>query len=203
MAITLDDIKTLRSRTGAGFTNVKEALEASNGDMEKAVVYLREKGMAKGAKRADRSAPNGYIVSYIHGEGSIGVLLELNAETDFTARNDKFRVLAREIALHVAAANPEYVSIEAVPAEIIAREKEIAQSEIDPKKPAEIIEKILAGKMQKFYEDNVLLEQKYFKDETKKIKDLVNDLVAAIGEKIEVGRMCRFQLAKPATYSTL
>jgi elongation factor Ts len=203
MAVTLEQIKKLRTMTGAGITIVKEALESSNGDMDKAIIYLREKGVAKGAKRADRSAPNGYICSYIHGEGSIGVLIELNSETDFAARDEKFRALAKEIALHVAASNPEYISIESIPADVIEKLKEEASKDIDEKKPQEIKEKIVEGKIQRFYEDSVLLEQKYFKDETKTIKDLINDTVAAISEKIEVGRMCRFQLAQPSTFRTL
>jgi len=203
MKITLEAIKALRKRSGAGFTNVKEALEASGGDEEKAMVILREKGMAKGAKRADKAASNGYITSYIHGEGTVGVMIELNCETDFCSKDDKFRELAKNIALHVAATNPEYITVESVPEEIINREKEIGLKEIDPGKPQNIVDKILEGKMQKFYLDNVLTEQKFFKDETKLIKDMVNDVVAALGEKIEIGRICRFQIRGSATYSTL
>ena len=203
MEITLEAIKALRDRTGAGFANVKEALESSKGDMEKAIIYLREKGMAKGAKRADKAASNGFIASYIHGEGSAGVLVELNSETDFAARDEKFKALAKEIALQVAATNPEYITIESVPEEILNKEREIGMKDIDPNKPQNIIDKIIEGRMQKFYEDNVLMEQKYFKDDTKKIKDLINDVVAALGEKIEVGRICRFQIRGSATYSTL
>lgn len=199
----MDTIKALRSRTGAGFANVKEALEASNGDMEKAVVYLREKGMAKGAKRADKAASNGFIASYIHGEGSLGVLVELNSETDFAARDDRFKNLAREIALQVAATNPEYITIESVPEEILNKEKEIAMKDLDPNKPQNILDKIVEGKMQKFYEETVLMEQKYFKDETKRVKDLIHDVVAALGEKVEVGRVCRMQIKGSATYCAL
>lgn len=203
MEIKLETIKALRSRTGAGFTNVKEALEASNGDIEKAIIYLREKGMAKGAKRADKAASNGFVASYIHGEGTLGVLVELNSETDFAARDDKFKALARDLALQVAATNPEYISIESIPEAILNREKEIAMKDLDPNKPQNIIDKIIEGKMQKFYDDTVLMEQKYFKDDTKTIKDMVNDVVAALGEKIEIGRICRFQIRGAATYCTL
>lgn len=203
MQITMDMIKDLRTKTGAGIGNVKEALVASDGDVEKALVYLREKGLAKAVKRADKRAENGYIYAYIHGEGSLGVMLELNSETDFAARNVKFRDLAKEIALQIAASNPEYISIENIPAEIMEREKEIAMKEVDPKKPQNIIDKIIEGKLQKFYEDFVLLEQRYFKDETKTIKDLINENVAALGEKIEVGRFCRMKIASNSTACNL
>lgn len=201
MEITLEKIKELRTRTGAGVGNVKEALEHSKGDIDKAILYLREKGIAKAAKRADKIASNGFIAHYIHGEGTVAVLLELNSETDFTARNDKFRELAREIALHVAATNPEYVRAEDIPAEILEREKELARKDIDDKKPANVVEKIIEGRLQKYMEENVLEEQKFVKDESKKIKDLINDAVAAIGEKIEIGRFARIQIGKPATFS--
>lgn len=198
MAVTLDQIKELRNRTGAGVTAVKEALESSKGDMEKAVTYLREKGIAKAAKRADRSAANGFIAHYIHGDGNIAVLVELNSETDFTSRNEKFRELANEIALHIAASKPMYVTVEDIPEEIMEQEKKIASKGIDTNKPANIVEKILEGKMSKFYEENVLLHQKYVRDDSKTIGDLLNDAVAAIGEKIEVGRFCRFEIAAPS-----
>ena len=203
MEISLDLLKALRKRSGAGFTAVKEALEFANGDQEKAMMYLREKGMAKNAKRADKVAENGFIASYIHGEGGLGVLVELNSETDFAARDEKFKNLAHDIALQVAATNPEFITIESIPEEVMNRERDIAIKEIDPLKPEEIIEKIVAGKLNKFYEDNVLMEQPFFKDDSKKIKDLVNDVVAALGEKIEVGKFCRFQIKGTATYSTL
>ena len=203
MQITLEMIKDLRNKTGAGINNVKEALEASAGDVEKALIYLREKGLAKAIKRADKRAENGYIYSYIHGEGTLGVMVELNSETDFAARTSKFRDLAKEIALQIAASNPEYISVEDVPTEIIQREKDIAMKDIDSKKPQNIIDKIIDGKMQKFYEDFVLLEQKYFKDESKTIKDLINDNVAALGEKIEVGRFCRMKISSNSTACNL
>ncbi len=197
MEITVKQIKELRERTGAGVTNVKDALEQSKGDMEKAIAYLREKGLAKAAKRAGKSATNGFIANYMHGEGTIGVLVELNSETDFASRSAEFRALAREIAIHVAASNPEYVSIEDVPNELVAKEKEIAMKGLE-KKPAAVIDKIVEGKMAKFYEEIVLMEQPFVKDESKKVKDLINEAVAAIGEKIEIGRFCRIQIAGPA-----
>ncbi len=203
MEITLEMIKELRTKTGAGIGMVKEALQNTSGDFEKALIYLREKGMAKAVKRSDKRAENGYIHAYIHGDGTLGVLLELNAETDFAARNVKFRELAKEISLQVAANNPEYISVDQIPEDILKREKDLAMKDIDPKKPANIIEKIVEGKMQKFYEDFVLLEQKYFKDESKLIKDLVNDYVAVLGEKIEIGRFCRMKISSNSTACNL
>jgi len=194
MDITLDQIKELRNATGAGVTNVKEALEASKGDMDKAIAYLREKGIAKAAKRADKQADNGFVAHYIHGEGSIGVLLELNSETDFTARNESFRQLAHDIALHIAASRPEYARREDVPAEVIEKESEIAKQGTEGK-PDNVVEKIVEGRLSKFYEEVVLLDQKFVKDDSKTISDLINDAVAAIGEKIEIGRFARIEIA--------
>lgn len=195
MKITLDMIKDLRTKTGVGVGAVKEALEKYDGDEEKALIFLREKGLAKAVKRSEKRAVNGKIVSYIHGNGTVGVLLELNSETDFASRSEKFGELAHEIALQIAASNPEYISIEDVPAEIMERERELAQKDIDEKKPEAVKNKIIEGKLSKFYEDFVLLEQPFFKDESKKIKDLINDYVAVLGEKIEIGRFARFKLA--------
>ena len=149
MKITLEMIKDLRTKTGAGVGNVKEALEKTDGNIEKALVYLREKGLAKAVKRADKRASNGYISAYIHGDGTMGVLVELNSETDFASRNVKFRELAHEIALQIAANEPEYISIDDIPAEIMTREKKLAMKDLDPKKPEEILNKIVSGKMQK------------------------------------------------------
>ena len=194
MAVSLKEIKELRQKTGAGVTAVKEALENAKGDFDKAVVYLREKGLAKAVKRSEKRADKGFIAHYVHGEGTIASLIELNSETDFAARNEKFREVAHDLAVHVVAMSPEYVSIEDVPSEVIEKEKTIAMKTIDPKKPQEIIDRIVAGKLQKYYEEVVLMEQHFFKDESKKIKDLVNELIAAIGEKIEIGRFCRIQI---------
>jgi len=203
MDVTLNTIKELRTKTGAGITNIKEALEKSGGDFEKALLILREKGLAKAVKRAGKSADNGYICSYIHGDGSLGVLLELNSETDFASKSENFRNLAKEIALQIASSTPEYVDITKVPQEIIDREKELAKKDLDPKKPAEIAEKIIEGRMQKFYQEFVLLEQVYFKDDQKLIKDLINDTVAVLGEKIEVGRFVRFAIGSAATKANI
>lgn len=197
MAITMQQIKDLREKTGAGVTSVKEALENSKGDFEKAIVYLREKGLAKAVKRSDKNADKGFIAHYVHGEATIASLVELNSETDFAARNEKFRAVAHDLAVHVVAMTPEYISIEDVPNDLIAKEKAIAMKTIDPKKPQQVVDRIIEGKLQKFYEEVVLMEQAFFKDDSKKIKDLVNELVSAIGEKITIGRFCRMEIGKP------
>ena len=198
MAITLEQIKELRKRTGVGINAVKEALEASKGDTEQAIHYLRKKGIAKGAKRAGRDAENGFIANYIHGEGSIGVLIELNSETDFAARNGRFRELAHDIALHIAASDPQYISKEDIPENVLEKEKDIYRKDLEGK-PEAVQEKIIEGKLQKYYEEVVLLEQPFVKDDKKKIKDLMNDALAAIGEKIEIGRFVRFEIAEPSS----
>lgn len=197
MSITVEQIKELRSRTGVGINQVKEALEASNGDMEKAALYLREKGIAKAAKRADKTAENGFVANYIHGDGMIGVLVELNCETDFAARSDAFRALAKDLAIHIAASNPQYLKIEDIPAEILDAEKAIYAKELEGK-PENIKEKILEGKLAKFYEEIVLMEQAFVKDDSKKIKDLLNESVASIGEKLQIGRYARIQVGGEA-----
>ncbi len=196
--ITLDMIKDLRSRTGVGINHVKEALENSNGDVEEAVLYLRKKGVAKASKRAERATNHGFIASYIHGDGQIGVLVEINTETDFAARNERIRQLAHDIALHVAANDPEFVRIEDIPVDVLDREKSVFAKELEGK-PEQVIEKITEGKLQKFFEDTVLENQKYLKDDSKKVIDVVNDVVAAIGEKIVIGRVSRIQIAGGAS----
>jgi len=191
----LQQIKELRSITGAGLSTVKEALEKTNGDTDKAIAYLREKGMSKLAKRAEKSAENGFIAHYIHGDGNLGVLVEVNTETDFSARNEKFREFAHNLALHIAASKPEYIKKEDIPTELLAKEKELASKNIDKNKPANVIENIIEGKLKKFYEEYVLLEQKFVKDDSKTIQDLLNEIIVAIGEKIEIGRFTRFEIS--------
>ncbi|MBD3279928.1 translation elongation factor Ts [Candidatus Dojkabacteria bacterium] len=195
--ISLKQIKELRKRTGVGIQNVKEALEESDGDIEKAVVYLRKKGIAKAAKRAGKAAENGFIAHYIHGGGQIGVLVELNSETDFAARNERFQELAHDIAMHIAANNPEYISIEDIPEEELDKEKKVYAKDLEGK-PENVKEKILEGKLSKHYQEVVLLEQPFLKDDSKKVKDLLNEAVAAIGEKVEIGRYARFEISAPA-----
>ena len=200
MAVTLEQIKELRKRTGAGIHQVKEALDTSKGDMEKAILYLREKGIAKAAKRAGNSSQYGVVGHYIHGGGSIGVIVELTCETDFAARSDKFKDIAHDIAMHIAAADPQYVNIEDIPLEVIEKEKQVYNAELEGK-PESIKEKILEGKLAKFYEEIVLSEQAYIKDDSKKIKDIINEAVSAIGEKLEVGRFARIEIAGTGTQS--
>lgn len=196
--ITLDQVKELRNRTGVGINHVKEALEESNGDVEQAILYLRKKGIAKGVKRSGNATNYGHIASYIHANGQIGVLVEVNTETEFAARNERVQAIAYDIALHVAANDPQYIEIEDVPAEVLEQEKSVHEKDLEGK-PEEVKVKILEGKMQKFYEEVVLMEQTFLKDENKKIKDIVNDAVGVIGERLVIGRMVRIQIGASAT----
>lgn len=192
MAITSEDIKKLRDQTGAGMLDAKKALEET-GDLEAAKAYLRKKGHASLAKKSDRVTKEGIISSYIHAGGKVGVLLELNCETDFVARNEDFQQLAGEISLHIAAAAPQYVSREEVPAAQVENEKQIYMEQIKDK-PANMQEQIVAGKLEKFYEQVCLLEQPYIREPEKKIKDLVAERVGKIGENIQVRRFTRYVL---------
>jgi elongation factor Ts len=198
MAITMDQIKELRKRTGVGITKVKEALTESNGDVDKAIQYLREKGLAKSASRMGRDANNGFIGHYIHADGTIGVIVEVNTETDFAARSEKLRELAHELALHIAANDPQYVRREEIPSEMVEKEEAVFKKDLEGK-PEQVQEKILEGKMAKFYEDKVLLDQHFVRDDSKKVADLINEYIAAIGEKVEIGRFARIQIAKVST----
>ncbi len=188
-----DQIKELRDATGAGILEVKSALEEAGGDREKAIEILRKKGALKVAKKAERTANEGIVESYIHAGGRVGVLLELNTETDFVARTDDFKKLAKELALHIAASNPLYVSINDVPAEVIEKEKEIYKEQVKGK-PADVVDKIVEGKLQKYYEEACLLEQPYVKEPDRKVKDLISDHVSKLGENIVVRRFARFHL---------
>jgi elongation factor Ts len=198
MGVTLAQIKELRERTGVGIQSVKEALDASGGDSEKAIKYLREKGIAKAAKRAGRSSDKGFIAHYVHGEGQLAVLVELNSETDFAARTDRFKELAHDIALHIAANTPEYINIEDIPEKVLDQEKEVYKKDIAGK-PEQVQAKILEGKLSKFYEEVVLLEQHFVKDDSKKVKDVLNENIAAIGENVKIGRFVRFEIANPTS----
>lgn len=186
-------IKELREQTGAGIMDVKEALEESGGDKEKAIEVLRKKGLAKQAKKADRVANEGIIESYIHAGGRIGVLLEINCETDFVARTDDFKNLAKEIALHIAAANPLYISTEDVPTEVIEKEKEIYKEQ-SAGKPDDVIEKMLEGKISKYYEEVCLLNQPFVRDGDKTIGGLLAEATGKMGENIQIRRFARFML---------
>jgi len=191
--VSFESVRELRESTGAGINLCKEALEKAGGDYEKAMDYVRKKGAMKAKKRAGREVSEGVIGVYLHGvDQKTASLVELNCETDFVARNEEFRALAHELAMQVAAMCPKYVSKESVPEDVVEKEKSIFKDSDELKgKPANIIEKILEGKMAKFYEENCLMEQKYFKDDSLRIKDLLNEAVAKIGEKIVVGQIFR------------
>ena len=196
MTITSGSVKELREQTGAGFMDCKKALSEAGGNIEKAVDILRQKGLAMAAKKAGREASEGMIGSYIHMD-KIGVLLEGNCETDFVARTEDFRELAKNIAMHIAAMNPAYLTREDVPPEVIKKEKNIYASQIT-NKPQHVVDKIVEGKLEKFYSDNCLMEQIFVKDpeQKKKIKDIITEIIAKLGENIVVKRFVRFQLGE-------
>ena len=190
-------VKELRQQTGAGMMDCKKALEECQGDMQKAKDLLREKGLAAAAKKAGRVASEGIVDSYIHLGGKIGVLVEVNCETDFVARNEEFRSFVRDICLQVAAANPLYLAREDVPSETIEEEKEFLRKQaIHEGKPEKIVDKIVTGRIEKYYEENCLLEQRFVKDMDRKIKDLVTEKVAHIKENINIRRFARFEMGE-------
>jgi elongation factor Ts len=195
-------VRDLRERTGAGMMDCKKALTEVAGDLDKAIVYLRERGLAAAAKRAGRTAADGLVDAYIHAGGKIGVLIEVNCETDFVGRTDDFRTLVRELAMQVAAANPRYVRREDVPAEVIEQERAIyAAQAASSGKPAAVIEKMVNGKVEKFFTEVCLLEQPFIKDPDKQVGQLVSDAVAKMGENIVVRRFARFQLGEQSSAS--
>jgi elongation factor Ts len=196
MSITAGAIKELREQTGVGMMDCKKALTEASGDMEKALEVLRKKGLAMAAKKSSRDASEGLITSYIH-MNRIGVLLEVNCETDFVAKTDIFQDFLKDVAMHIAAANPTYVRREEIPAEVVEKEKEIYASQVT-NKPPQVIEKILEGKIEKFYSETCLLDQIFVKDEEQKktINDLVIEKVTKLGENIVVNRFARFQLGE-------
>ena len=194
MNISASMIKELRERTSAGLNDCKKALTETNGDMEKAADYLREKGLAAAAKKAGRIASEGIVEAYIHGGGRIGVLVEVNCETDFVARNDVFRGFVKDVAMRIAATNPLYVSKDDVPAEDIEKEKAVLRAQaLNEGKPEKIVDKMVEGRISKFYENYCLLEQPFVKDPEKKVSDILNALIATIGEKITVRRFVRYE----------
>jgi len=194
MEVTAAMVKKLRERTGAGMMDCKNALVEANGDMDKAVEILREKGLATAAKKQGRTATEGLVDAYIHGGGRIGVLVEVNCETDFVARNDMFKDFVRDIAMHIAASNPQYVSVEDVPAEVVEKEKAILKAQaINEGKPEKIVDKIVDGRISKYFEEICLLEQAFVKDPDKKVKDVVTEMIATIGEKISIRRFARYE----------
>jgi elongation factor Ts len=188
-------LKDLRDQTGAGMMDVKAALDEAGGDKDKAIEILRKKGQAKLSKKADRAANEGVIESYIHAGGKVGVLVELNSETDFVSRTDDFKKLAKELAMHIAASNPLYVNIADVPTEVIEKEKEINKEQMAEQlagKPADMVEKITEGKLNKFYEEVCLMEQPFFRDPEKKVREFMADHIAKMGENVVVKRFSRF-----------
>ncbi|MCF0248045.1 MAG: translation elongation factor Ts [Synergistes sp.] len=191
--ITAAMVSELRARTSVGMMDCKKALVECGGDMEKACDYLREKGLAKAAKKADRTAAQGKMFTYVHSNDKLGVLLELNCETDFVARTEEFNNLGHEIAMHIAAANPTYIKPEDVPADVLEHEKTVIINQArEEGKPEKMLEKIAEGRINKFYEENCLLEQKYIRNPDVKIKDLIVENIAKIGENIVVRRYARF-----------
>ncbi|SDN65484.1 elongation factor Ts [Desulfonauticus submarinus] len=197
MAITAAMVKELREKTGAGMMDCKKALEASGGDTEKAIAWLREKGLAKAQKRADRATAEGWIGSYIHSNGKIGVMIELKCETDFVAKSDRFQQLAKDLAMQVAAANPICLKPEDLPQDLLEKEKEIYLKQAKEEgKPDHIAEKIVEGRLKKYYKEVCLLEQPFIKDDSKTIADLLNEAVVALGENIQIGRFVRLSLGE-------
>ncbi len=194
---TAADVKNLRERTGAGMMDCKNALVECDGDMEKAIDYLREKGIAKPAKKAGRIAAEGIVDSYIHMGGKVGVLLEVNCESDFVSNGPMFRALVHDIALQIAAANPQYVSQSEVPEEVLEKEKAILRAQaLEEGKPEKIIDKMVEGRIKTFYEENCLLNQKFVKDPSKTIEQVVVEATAQIGEKISVRRFVRYEMGE-------
>ncbi|MFZ5873496.1 MAG: translation elongation factor Ts [Bacillota bacterium] len=192
-------VKELRERTGSGMMDCKKALVETGGDLEKAVDYLREKGLAAAAKRAGRAASEGLIESYIHGAGRIGVLVEVNCETDFVAKTDEFRAFARDVAMQIAAARPEFVGREEVPAEALDRERRVLRAQaLNEGKPEKIVDKMVEGRLDKFFRENCLLEQPFIKNPDIDVQDVLKETVARLGENIVIKRFARFQLGEGA-----
>jgi elongation factor Ts len=190
-------VSELRARTGAGIVDCKKALEGCGGDLDRAAEELRKKGIAKADKRSERQTKAGLVYAYIHGEGSVGVLVEVQCETDFVARTDGFKAFVHDVAMQIAAMNPLYLSPEAVPPEVVAKEKEIAMAEFaGSSKPKEVIEKIACGKIEKYFSETCLMNQAFIKDEDKTIGELLKEMVGKTGENMRVVRFARFALAE-------
>jgi elongation factor Ts len=197
MEITISMIKELREKSGSGMMDCKKALTEADCDMEKAMAWLREKGIASADKKSSRIAAEGIVDAYIHAGGRVGVLLEVNIETDFAAKNENFRKMVRDIAMQIAAMTPRWVSKDDVPADELAKEREICRNQaLNEGKPEKIVDKIVEGRLVKFYEDNCLLEQKFVKDDSKTISMLVKEMIAAIGENITVRRFTRYEMGE-------
>lgn len=199
MSIGATQIKELREETGAGILDCKEALETTGGDFEKAVKILRDKGFAEAQKRADRETQNGVLELYNHGDGRVGVIVEVNCETDFVARTNEFREFAHEIALQIAANAPNYVRVEDIPEDVIQTKKDQFREEaLKEGKPEQVIERIVEGRMNKFYEDTCLLLQDYVRDDSKKVEELLREVIATIGENMAIRRFVRWEVGEEA-----
>lgn len=197
MAISAEQVKELRDATGAGILDCRKALEEASGDLEKAMEVLRERGLAKAAKRAEREASEGYLDLYSHGDGRVGVMVEVNCETDFVARSDAFRTFAHEIALQVAANDPQYIDEEDIPDEVLAREREDARRfALQEGKPEHVIDRIVEGRLEKFTDEVCLLRQPYIRDDSITIQELLNQNIAAIGENIVIRRFVRWEVGE-------
>ena len=197
MAISIEQIKQLREETGAGVLDCRKALETYEGDIEKAIEYLREKGLAKVAKRADREVREGMLELYSHGNGRVGVIVEVNCETDFVARSASFRKFAHEVALQIAAGAPKYIRVEDIPTEVLDEERQKARTlALAEGKPEKVVERILEGKLEKYYNDNCLLRQTYVRDDSITLEDLRNQHVAALGENIVIRRFVRWEVGE-------
>ncbi|MEW9697690.1 translation elongation factor Ts [Paenibacillus sp. SI8] len=197
MAVTAAQVKELREKTGAGMLDCKKALEEANGDLTKAAELLREKGLSAAANKAGRIATEGAVESYIHAGGKVGVLVEINCETDFVGKTDQFKAFCRDIAMHIAAASPTYVRREEVPTEALDKEKEILRNQaLNEGKPEKIVDKMVEGRIGKYYEEFCLMEQSFVKDPDKTIEQLLNEKIATIGENISIRRFVRFALGE-------
>jgi elongation factor Ts len=198
IAISADQVKMLRERTGAGMMDCKRALQQTDGDIEKAIELLRERGLASVAKRADRAADQGVVDSYIHFNNTVGVLIEVNSETDFVAKTDEFKQVVKDIALHIASpAAPRWLTREDVPADVIQQEEHIALAQANEAgKPENVLDRIVEGKLNAFYQGSVLLEQPYVKDDAKTIQQLLDEVAAKVGEKVAVRRFVRYKLGE-------
>ena len=197
MEISIESVKDLRQRTGAGVIDCKTALQEAKGDVDAAIEYLRRKGLASAAKKAGRIATDGLVSSYIHAGGKMGVLVEINCETDFVAKTEDFQTFVKNIAMHIAATNPQYIRREEIPAEVLEREKRIYRSQaLDSGKPEKVIDKIVQGKMERFYSEVCLLEQTYVKDSDLTVKEVLDTIISKVGENINIRRFARFQLGE-------
>ncbi|MEL7570616.1 MAG: translation elongation factor Ts [Eubacteriaceae bacterium] len=197
MQITSETVKELREKMGAGMMDCKKALTQTDGDIEKAIEYLREKGLAAAAKKSSRIAAEGIVASYIHMGGKIGVLVEVNCETDFVAKNDMFQNFVKDVTLHIAALNPLYLTAEDVPADVIDKEKAIYKAQaMNEGKPENIAEKMVEGRLKKYFKDICLMEQPFVKDPDKSVADVVKEIIASIGENIKIRRFVRYQMGE-------